>query len=82
MEVNKFHSYVLAVREHYHSGNTTIPSVSGLMLANKYSARADRTRRSIEQIPDIKLEFRTWDSVVENTRRLHTGWLKVTQKRS
>ena len=79
-EVNKFHSYVLAVRDHYGSGNTRVPSVSGLMIANKYSKRADRTRRSVEQLQDIKLEFRTWDTVIENTRRLHTGWLEVTQR--
>ena len=80
LEVNKFHSYVLAVRDHYRSGNTTVPSVSGLMIANRYSQRADRKRRSIEQLPDIRLEFRTWDSVIENTRRLHTGWLEVTRR--
>ena len=80
LEVNKFHSYVLGVREHYRSGNTAVPSVIGLMIANRYSSRADRVRRSFEQLQDIKLEFRTWGSVIENTRRLHTGWLEVTQK--
>ena len=79
-EVNKFHSYVLAVRDHYSSGNTAVPSVSGLMIASRYSKRADRTRRSFEQIPDIRLEFRSWDTVIDNTRRLHTGWLEATQR--
>lgn len=80
-EVNKFHSYVLGVFANY-SLNTAPPSVSGLMIANDYSDRADRTRRSLEQVREVRLEFRTWDQVMENTRRLHTGWLEVTTNTS
>ena len=80
-EVNKFHSYVLGVREHY-SHSSDVPLVSGLMIANAYSARADRLRESLQSIQGVKLEFRTWDGVIENTRRLHTGWLKVTRRAS
>ncbi len=78
-EVDKFYSYVLSVQDHYRSGNTSAPSVSGLMIANRYSQRAGRKRRSLESLQDVKLEFRTWDSVIDNTRKLHTGWLEVTQ---
>ena len=78
-EVNKFHSYVLGVYANY-SRNTTPPSVSGLMIANGYTQRADRTRRSLEQVREVQLEFQTWDNVIENTRRLHTGWLEVTTR--
>ena len=76
-EVNKFHSYVLGVYDNY-SQNTNPPSVSGLMIANGYTQRANRTRRSLEQVREVRLEFQTWDNVIENTRRLHTGWLEVT----
>ena len=72
-EVNKFHSYVLGVQEHF-SRSSTIPSVSGLMIANAYTARADRMRISLQSVQRVKLEFQTWDSVIDNTRRLHTGW--------
>ena len=77
-EVNKFHSYVLGVYANY-SVNTAPPSVSGLMVANGYTERANRTRRSLEQVREVRLEFQTWDSVIENTKRLHTGWLEVTR---
>ena len=77
-EVNKFHSYVLGVYANY-SLNTAPPAVSGLMVASGYTERANRTRRSLEQVREVRLEFQTWDSVIENTRRLHTGWLEVTR---
>lgn len=77
-ELGKFHSYVLGVREHY-SANSSPPSVNGLMIANGYTRRADRTRRSLQSAQDVKLEFRTWEDVVDHTRRLHTGWLEVTR---
>ena len=78
-EVQKFHSYVLGVREHYASANTAVPTVHGLMIANAYSGRADRLRRSLQQLQDVRLEFRTWDAVINNTRALHTSWLEVTR---
>ena len=77
-ELGKFHSYVLGVREHY-AANSSPPSVNGLMIANGYTRRADRTRRSLQSAQDVKLEFRTWEDVVDHTRRLHTGWLEVTR---
>lgn len=77
-EVNKFHSYVLGVREHY-ARNTNPPAVSGLMIANFYSARANRLRKSLENLQEVRLEFRTWESVIDNTRLLHTSWLEVSR---
>ena len=77
-EVNKFHSYVLGVHADY-DRNTAPPSVNGLMIANGYTQRADRTRRSLEQVREVRLEFKTWDTVIDYTRRLHTGWLEVTR---
>jgi len=80
-EVNKFHSYVLGVYEDYRR-NSAPPSVNGLMIASEYTRRANRKRRSLEQVREVQLEFKTWDSVIENTRRLHTGWLEVTRRTS
>ena len=79
-EVQKFHSYALGVREHFASANTAVPTVHGLMIANSYTERANRVRQSLQQLPDVRLEFRTWDSVIANTRSLHTGWLEVTRR--
>ncbi len=77
-EVNKFHAYVLAVEREYSSNNSTPPSVSGLMIANGYTQRANLIKESLQGVR-VKLEFRTWGSVIENTKRLHTGWLEVTR---
>ncbi len=77
-EVHKFHSYVLGVYAGYNR-NTSPPSLNGLMIANGYTERADRTRRSLEQVREVKLDFQTWGSVIENTKLLHTGWLEVTR---
>ena len=77
-EVNAFHSYVVGVHSEY-SQNTNPPLVYGLMIANGYTERATRIRRSLEQLRDVKLEFQTWNSVIDHTRRLHTGWLEVSR---
>ena len=80
-EVNKFHAYVLAIQQEY-SLNSTPPSVSGLMIANGYTSRADLIRQNLQSGQAVKLQFQTWDSVIDNTRRLHTGWLEVTRNTS
>ena len=59
--------------------NSSPPAVNGLMIANGYTQRAVRTRRSLQSAQEVKLEFRTWEDVVDHTRRLHTGWLEVTR---
>ena len=79
-EVHKFHSYALSVREHHATGNTRVPTVHGLMIANAYTERANRVRISLQGVSDVRLEFQTWQSVIEKTRDLHTGWLEVTRR--
>ena len=49
------------------------------MIADMYSQRAGLVKGSLERLPTPKLEFKTWGDVIENTRRLHTGWLAVTR---
>jgi hypothetical protein len=79
-EVNNFHAYVVGVREYYNR-NTSPPSVRGLMICEAYTAQADPVRRNLEQIRDPRLEFKTWSRVVEDTEKLHLGWLRSTQRR-
>ncbi len=81
-EVNKFHSYVLAVNQHYSSGNTNAPRVRGLMVAEGYTAQADPIRKSLEQIGSPKLEFKTWHRVLDETHKMHLGWLAVSGRRA
>ena len=78
-EVNKFHMYVIGIERHLSSTRTIPPRVSGLMIADMYSRRASLVKGSLERLPTPKLEFKTWADVIENTQRLHTGWLAVTR---
>jgi len=79
-EVQKFQNYVLAAKDYYDS-NTHRPRVRGLMIAQDYTTRAHRLRRSLEQIGDPTLEFKMWDTVVDETERMHLGWLAVSRRR-
>ncbi len=79
-EVNKFHQYVLAVQQHYQK-NTIAPAVRGLLIAQDYTTQGDNIRRSLEKIGDPKLEFKTWSRVLEETERMHLGWLEVSEQR-
>lgn len=80
-EVNKFHSYVLSVRDAY-GANTNPPSIRGLMICDGYTAQADRTKKSLEQVRDLRLEFKTWERVIQDTEKLHLAWLHISQRRS
>jgi len=80
-EVQKFHQYVLGVQEYY-STSTDQPNVRGLMIAQGYTQQADRVRKSFETMQGIRLAFRTWDRVIDDTERMHLGWLAVSQERS
>jgi hypothetical protein len=80
-EVNKFHAYVQAVVQHY-AKNTSPPTVRGLMVAQGYTTQADAIRKGLEQMTSPKLEFKTWDRVLDETHRMHLGWLEVSRGRS
>ena len=79
-EVQAFHQYVLGVQEHYDS-NTDKPFVRGLMIAQGYTKQANPVRKNLEEIKSPRLEFKTWDRVVHETKKLHTGWLAVSAER-
>lgn len=79
-EVNKFHVYSIAVDEHY-SRSTERVTVRGLMIAQGYTPQADAIRRSLETTQGVHLTFRTWDRVIDDTERMHLGWLAVSRDR-
>ncbi len=79
-EVNKFHGYVLAAQAFYEK-STDSPRITGMMVAEGYTQQADQTRKSFETIPDPRLRFRTWQRVIDDTERLHTGWLALAKRR-
>jgi Histidine kinase-, DNA gyrase B-, and HSP90-like ATPase len=80
LEVDKFHGYCAAVKDHY-AKSTDRPTVRGLMIAQDYTTKAERIRKSLETRGDPRLEFRTWDRVIEDSERMHVGWLKVSKRR-
>ncbi len=77
-EVNRFHDYVLAA----HDSRGQALRVTGLMIAQEYTATALRVRKSLESGQEVRLVFRTWDQVLQETERLHKGWLAVTTRRA
>jgi hypothetical protein len=81
-EVNKFHQYVLSAREHAAVGNSSVPRVRGLMIAQRYTGNADRVRHSLETVTDPQMVFKTWHRVIDETERMHEGWLEVSGLRS
>lgn len=52
------------------------------MIAQDYTAGADGMRKNLEQIISPKLEFKTWDRVLDETHRMHLGWLEVSEQRA
>ena len=79
-EVNKFHGYVVAVTNHY-AKSTERPAVRGLMIAQDYTPAGDAIRQSLETLQGVRLQFRTWDRVIDDTERMHLGWLGVSKDR-
>lgn len=79
-EVHKFHGYVVAVTDHY-KRSTEHPTVRGLMIAQEYTASGNSLRRSLETLQDVRLQFSTWDRVIDDTERMHLGWLAVSKDR-
>lgn len=80
-EVNKFHTYVLAVTEHFQRTGDARVRVRGLMIAQGYTRIADGVRKSLETVQQVRLTFSSWDRVIEDTERMHLGWLAVSRNR-
>jgi hypothetical protein len=80
-EINKFHMYVLSVQDFYQK-STERPSVRGVMIAQGYTAMADRLRKSLEGVTGVRLTFSTWDRVIDETERMHMAWLDLSRTRA
>lgn len=80
-EIARFHGYVLAAHESQRLSSEPL-RVTGLMIAQRYTQDADRQRKSLQTVGDVRLVFRTWDRVLKETERLHQGWLAVTNRRA
>ena len=80
-EVSRFHDYALAAHESQKLSTHPL-RVTGLMIAQRYTLRADRRRESLQTVDNIRLVFTTWNRVLQETERLHKGWLAVTRRRA
>lgn len=80
-EISRFHSYVLAAHESQRISSEPL-RVTGLMVAQRYTEDADRQRKSLQTVGDVRLVFSTWNRVLKETERLHEGWLAVTNRRA
>ncbi len=78
-EVTKFQDYLIQA-EQVHARDDQPPRVSGIMIAEDFSAPA-RNRARME-IPGVRLYYRTWGRVIRETKRLHRGWLAVATRRA
>lgn len=80
-EISRFHSYVLAAHESQRNSSESL-RVTGLMVAQRYTEDADRQRKSLQTVGDVRLVFSTWNRVLLETERLHQGWLAVSNRRA
>lgn len=88
-EVSRFHGYALAAYESQQQATYDTQRriggplrIVGLMIAQRYTAKAERLRQSLQTVADTRLIFTTWDRVLQETERLHEGWLAVTNRRA
>lgn len=80
-EVSRFHRYVLAAHQSQARSGQAL-RVTGLMIAQRYTSDADMMRESLATVDNVRLVFQTWDRVLQETERLHKGWLTVTSRRA
>ena len=88
-EVSRFHGYVLAAHESQQKSTFDTQQLLGgplrtvgLMIAQRYTSKAERLRQSLQTVANVRLIFTTWDRVLQETERLHEGWLAVTNRRA
>ena len=82
-EVIKFAGYVEDALAYYSQSNSPadVPTVRGLMIATGYTNSAQMQRRALENVPGAKYQFKSWESVLKDTKRLHQGWLELSSRR-
>ena len=78
-EINRFHEYYVFLTGHLRRLVSNPPPVRGIMIASDYQEKAVAVKGSFEK---LGLEFTSWDAVLENTERLHIGWLELSEYRS
>lgn len=82
-ELIKFTGYVGDASAYYSQGNSPdgVPTVRGLMVATGYAGEAELQRRELQEVPGGRYQFKSWESVLQDTKRLHQGWLELSARR-
>ena len=82
-ELIKFAGYVSDATSYYSQGNSPdgVPTVRGLMVATGYVGEAELQRRELQGVPGGRYQFKSWESVLQDTKRLHQGWLELSARR-
>ena len=82
-EVIKFAGYVQDAVAYYSQSNSPaeVPTVKGLMIATGYTNSAQMQRSALEQVPGATYQFKSWETVLKDTKRLHEGWLELSSRR-
>ena len=82
-ELIKFTGYVRDATSYYSRGNSpdSVPTVRGLMVATGYAGEAELQRRELQDVPGGRYQFKSWESVLQDTKRLHQGWLELSSRR-
>jgi len=78
-ELHRFHDYYVYLDTYLRKLETHPPSLKGIMIAADYEQQALPVKTSLEQ---LGLEFKSWDSVLDGTERLHVGWLELSRSRA
>ena len=79
-EVMKFQDYLIQAEQVY-ARDENRPQVSGIMIADSFSESA-WSRARMTELRGVRVHYRTWGRVVQETERLHRGWLAVATKRA
>ena len=83
-EVNKFSRYVQETEDYYKRASSPLfqPAVKGLMIASGYTTDADSQRRVFDLVPGNRFQFKSWETVLKDSRRLHGFWFELSSRRA
>ncbi len=82
-DVTKFGGYVEDAEVYYSGADSPSerPTVRGLMVASGFTEQGDSQRKALQRVPGGRYQFKSWNSVLRDTKRLHLGWLELSSRR-
>ena len=82
-DITKFVGYVEDAKAYYAKADSPSgqPTVRGLMVASGYTQQANSQRLGLQTVPGGQYQFKSWKSVLRDTKRLHLWWLELSSRR-